>query len=144
MSVDNQDAAATLDARTNWWDEIDQADVLAKIGGAGTTLSNPWITAFTDDPGKASDPGFWPVPYPENDSLPTVLGDCTVGEVLTADEGTWTGLTGASRTSGRSPTPEPSGWTDIAVTTNSTYVPPRAEYDKYLRVLVTGNNPDGG
>jgi hypothetical protein len=80
---------------------------------------------------------------PPNTAPPTIAGTTVVGEVLTANPGTWTGagLTFAylwSRCDAAG-----ASCVDIPTATQSTYTLVTADADKTLRVKVTGTNATG-
>lgn len=75
---------------------------------------------------------------PVNTAVPTISGTATVGSMLTATTGTWTGW----------PTPTftyqwQRGTSNISGATNSTYTAQSADAGSTLRVVVTGTNSVG-
>lgn len=81
---------------------------------------------------------------PANTVAPTITGTPTVGETLTATDGTWTGT----------PTPTftrvwqrsadgASGWSDISGATGDTYTLVEDDDGQYVRIQVTATNSAG-
>ena len=90
---------------------------------------------------KAQERGYNPTPptgWPTNTALPAITGTPTVGQVLTASNGTWTGT----------PTPTYTRqWlrngTVISGATGTTYTLVEADEGATIRVRVTGTNTLG-
>jgi hypothetical protein len=76
-----QNGTGTADAENNWWNTTDGA-VIATMIGQGAADYDPWIVAYADDPSKAGQPGFWP--------LPLCTTDCYVNDAAGSDANTGT------------------------------------------------------
>lgn len=77
--------AQALDVSENWWgqDSGPAAGQAVTLGGALTT--SPWIHAFTDDPAKTGQPGFWPIDITYASAPVTVAGGEDPDPVTFAD-----------------------------------------------------------
>lgn len=52
--------AGALSLQRNWWGANAPGAGVA-VGAPATTVSEPWIQTFANDPGRVGQPGFWPV-----------------------------------------------------------------------------------
>ncbi len=61
-----QQGSGIADAENNWWGTTDSLVIAAMIG-EGSADYDPWISAYVNDPSKAGQPGFWPLPLCSTD-----------------------------------------------------------------------------
>lgn len=80
---------------------------------------------------------------PTNTELPSITGTTTVGQDLTAHDGTWTGSPTIVRQWIRADDNQGTNAVDIPGAQGETYTLVGADQGKYMRLLVTGTN-DGG
>lgn len=81
---------------------------------------------------------------PANTVAPAVTGTATVGQTLTASNGTWTGTPTPTYTRKWQRSADgTTGWADIASATATTYVLAAADEGQYVRAVVTGTNTAG-
>ncbi|MGQ9372115.1 DUF4347 domain-containing protein, partial [Azospirillum sp. A39] len=109
--------------------------VTADDGNGGTQTASSTYTAITNS-------------APVNSVVPSVSGTATVGNALTATNGTWSDADGDGRTfTYRWYRASDSAGTDttlISGATASTYTLTTADAHQYLRVVVTANDGNGG
>ena len=109
--------------------------VRANDGKGGTPTATSAYTAITNS-------------APVNSAVPSVMGTFTVGNALTTTTGTWSDADG----DGRSFTyqwyraTDSAGASEVAISgaTSSTYTPVAGDLGKYLRVVVTADDSNGG
>lgn len=81
---------------------------------------------------------------PANTVAPAVTGTANVGETLSCSTGTWTGTEPITYAYQWQRSDDGvTAWTNIAGATASTYAVPNADYQKYLRCVVTATNSAG-
>jgi hypothetical protein len=80
---------------------------------------------------------------PVNTVAPTIAGTTTDGQVLTANEGTWTGQPGSFAYQWLRCDAAGNGCADIAGATGKTYKIQTADVSKTIRVRITAANNDG-
>ena len=83
-----------------------------------------------------------PAAPPVNSARPTVSGTAQRGATLTGAPGTWSGI-GNATTYQWQASPDGNSWTAITNATAAQRTLVVADVGKYLRVLVTVNNPEG-
>jgi hypothetical protein len=79
---------------------------------------------------------------PTNTVAPTISGNATVGQTLTAVDGTFTPTSTITR-KWQNSADGSTGWADIASATSATYVLQAGDQSKYVRCLVTATNSGG-
>jgi hypothetical protein len=82
-------------------------------------------------------------PAPLNDSAPTISGNPTVADALTATPGSWDGSPAIAYQWELCTTQAGTSCTDIHGATSSSYTLTGADIGQYVRVAVTGTNPGG-
>ena len=81
---------------------------------------------------------------PENTSLPTVSGDATVGAILSATDGAWSGAPAPTfEYQWQRSADGASGWSDISGATGDTYTLVGGDEGQYVRIQVTATNAVG-
>jgi fibronectin type 3 domain-containing protein len=80
---------------------------------------------------------------PANNTAPVVSGTPTVGQALTASNGTWSGSPTSYSYQWQSSANGTSGWTDVAGATSNSYTTLAGDANGFLRITVTATNPGG-
>ncbi len=84
-----------------------------------------------------------PASPPANTNAPTVTGTPQRTQVLTAAQGTWTGIGNTYAYQWQHSSDSGVTWTAIVGATSATYTIAVSDENATVRVLVTGSNPDG-
>ncbi|MBP2293332.1 DUF4347 domain-containing protein [Azospirillum rugosum] len=109
--------------------------VTANDGNGGTQVASSAYTAITNS-------------APVNSLVPTVTGTATVGNALSTSNGTWSDADGDGRTYSyqwyRANSSAGDSEAAISGATASSYTPVAGDLGKYLRVVVTANDGNGG
>lgn len=120
------------------WDTDTEHHVVAPYGGAVALEPSQSAQETIDVLVAAGDGATIDVEPPENTELPSITGTARVGEVLTGDDGEWSG------------TPEPvltRQWLaddePIEGATGTTYEPVEGDIGKVITLAVTGTNGGG-
>jgi hypothetical protein len=80
---------------------------------------------------------------PVNSSAPTVSGTAARASILTASQGSWSGVGNSYGYQWQSSTDGGGTWSNVAGATGATYTPGVADEGAQLRVLVAATNADG-
>lgn len=72
--------ANPLDLAQNWWGSLNQSAISSKLSQSpGSLPFSRWIAAYTPDPAKEDEPGFWPLPAQVEALTPVSPGSVVVG-----------------------------------------------------------------
>ncbi|OYD80047.1 hypothetical protein CHT98_33300, partial [Azospirillum brasilense] len=109
--------------------------VIANDGNSNTTTAYSAYTAIANS-------------LPVNSAVPSVSGKATVGNALTATDGTWSDADGDNRSFSyqwyRADDSNGTNGASISGATGSNYTLTTSDAHKYLRVVVTANDGKGG